>query len=587
MINHRWPLAVGVALLLVWCTGLFGRGFWTPDEPREADIAWRMSWQADKSVPLLAGDAFCEKPPLTYWAAALPIAQFGMLPWATRLPNLLYALMTALSVGLIARRLAGNIAGLAAAAAIGTLLLGYQVAIWFATDAPLLAFVSVALLGLQRGFYAADRHTRWTGYTLMHAALALGFLSKSAIAWVVPVLCLLTLIVWEKRWREFLRWELYLGLPLQAVLILLWVWSVYLGPQGPAHLKVFFWNNLAGRLMAVDAPAELQYASAHRNSPGKYFLELPLYLCPWTLLVLAAARRAWISRRTDIHAAPVLKFAAASSLPALLLLSFAATARNVYFAPALPGIALLLGWWVQKSAELRDRWDVRALRGTSFFIVIAALLTAAVLTILAFDSPSFAQMQPLWMTLAAAGIGIALYLAVDSWRSADRDGSSVAGSLFFAYCCLLIAPAWLAYSQIDRWQDFSRLGAQIRQDTQGHPLLLLEPDETTRAFVDLYVNTRTVIVAQNDAAGGYRNLKYLNGLDRSNRVLVQIEGRQYSPGIARLNAWLKRSARGAARQDLTWIDATGMKLQRLYALPNGRRYAVLAPASEFNAASAR
>ena len=85
----------------------------------------------------------------------------------------------------------------------------------------------------------------------------------------------------------------------------------------------------------------------------------------------------------------------------------------------------------------------------------------------------------------------------------------------------------------------------------------------------------------------YRNLKYLNGLDRSNRVLVQIEGRQYSPGIARLNAWLKRSARGAARQDLTWIDATGMKLQRLYALPNGRRYAVLAPASEFNAASAR
>ena len=43
------------ALLLMWCVGMFGRGYWTPDEPREADIAWRMSWQADKAVPLLAG----------------------------------------------------------------------------------------------------------------------------------------------------------------------------------------------------------------------------------------------------------------------------------------------------------------------------------------------------------------------------------------------------------------------------------------------------------------------------------------------------------------------------------------------------
>ena len=46
---------VSIALLAAWCVGLFARGYWTPDEPREADIAWRMSWQNEKAVPLLAG----------------------------------------------------------------------------------------------------------------------------------------------------------------------------------------------------------------------------------------------------------------------------------------------------------------------------------------------------------------------------------------------------------------------------------------------------------------------------------------------------------------------------------------------------
>ena len=257
------------ALLLMWCVGMFGRGYWTPDEPREADIAWRMSWQADKAVPLLAGEAFCEKPPLTYWLAALPVRFLGAQAWAARLPNLLYALITALSVGLLATRSAGRFAGWVAAAAVSTFLLSYQVAIWLATDAPLLASVSAALLGAYIGFYAATRDERLRGYLLMHTALGLGFLCKSAVAWMVPALAILTLSIWEKRWRELLRWELYAGLAVQAAMILSWVWFVYAGDDGPAHLKVFFWNNLVGRFAAVDAPPELQYAIGPQEFSGK------------------------------------------------------------------------------------------------------------------------------------------------------------------------------------------------------------------------------------------------------------------------------------------------------------------------------
>src|ERR1700723_1243536 len=402
---------LGVALLSIWCVGMFGRAYWTPDEPREADIAWRMSWQADKAVPLLAGEPFCEKPPLTYWLAALPMGLWGEQAWIARLPNLLYALITALSVGLLASRSAGRFAGLAGAAAISTFLLSYQVAIWLATDAPLLAAVSVALLGAYIGFYAATSPERLRGYLLMHAALAFGFLSKSAVAWMVPALAILTLSIWEKRWRELLRWELYFGLLVQAALILTWVWFVYRGDDGLEHLKVFFWNNLVGRFAAVDAPPALQYAAAHRNSPGKYLIELPLYLFPWTLLVIAALRRAWRQRIFPGAGYRPVRFALPASLPPLAVLSMAATARNIYLAPALPGAALLLAWWAREISAAADPWDIRALRATSALLLLGVGVFTAALVLTGTDSWRTMSSHTDFIVISAAGLIVAASLA--------------------------------------------------------------------------------------------------------------------------------------------------------------------------------
>jgi len=209
--GRRAAAVLAAALVVCWCFGLFGRGYWTPDEPREADLAWRMSWQTERAVPLLAGEAFCEKPPLTYWISGGAIRLFGDAAWAARLPNLLYALIATLGAAWLARRAAGRTAALVAAAAMGTLLLSYQVMIWLATDAPLLACAALSLLGVHTGFYAAGRRERLQGYLLMHAALGLGFLAKSAAAWMVPVLALATLVIWERRWRELWRWELWIG----------------------------------------------------------------------------------------------------------------------------------------------------------------------------------------------------------------------------------------------------------------------------------------------------------------------------------------------------------------------------------------
>ncbi len=555
--RFRSPLGVlSAVLLLVWCVGIFGRGYWTPDEPREADIAWRMSWQAQKAVPLLAGEAFCEKPPLTYWLAAVPIGLFGAAAWSARLPNLLYAVITALGVGLLARRSAGPVAGMVGAAAVSTLLLAYQTTIWLATDAPLLAAVSIALLGAYRGFYAAQRRERLRGYLLMHAALGLGFLCKSAVAWMVPAMTLVALAIWERRWRELLRWELYAGLGLQAAMIGAWIWFVSAGPDGPAQLKVFFWNNLVGRFTRVDAPSELQYATGHRNSPGKYLIELPLYLAPWTLLVAAALRRAWQRRSVSFDDYRPVRFAAAASLPPLVLLSLAATARNVYLAPALPGVALLLAWWAQESMKSPDRWDLRALRATSVLLLLGVVLFAAALVVAGADAWTSIRSHAAFVVISAAGLTLATWFAVRAWTATGDQAQRAHWALLLAYCTLLVGPASQLYARVDAWQDLESIARAVQHDSVGRPLILFAPDETTRAMIDMYSRTDAALIPGPADQGAIERLKTQVLAVPQSLVLVQLRGRA---------------------EPEPWQTTAGFRVVQRYTLPHGRRYALLQP----------
>jgi 4-amino-4-deoxy-L-arabinose transferase-like glycosyltransferase len=558
---------LGVALLSAWCVGMFGRGYWTPDEPREADIAWRMSWQTDKAVPLLAGEPFCEKPPLTYWLAAVPIGLVGEQAWIARLPNLLYAMITALGVGLLASRSAGRFAGLVGAASVSTFLLSYQVAIWLATDAPLLASVSIALLGTYIGFYATASKERLRGYLLMHAALAFGFLSKSAVAWMVPALAIVTLSIWERRWRELLRWELYAGLLIQAAIILIWVWFVYRGDDGAQHLKIFFWNNLVGRFATVDAPPDLQYAAAHRNSPGKYLIELPMYLFPWTLLGLAAARRAWRQRRTSRHDNRAVRFAAAASLPPLVMLSLAATARNIYFAPALPGIALLMAWWAREILPGPDPWDVRALRATAALLLLGAAVFAAALTLVGADSWSTIAHHGVFIAIAGAGLLASAFFSIRAWATARDHAVYSQWALLLAYCALLIGPASQTYRQVDRWQDLAKISRGVERDAVGRPLILLAPDETTRAVIDMYARTSVDRIPGPLDAAGIEQVRAAAAAAPDSFFLVQL-AKQSPPGLP----WRPRPQDAALP---AWIQEANLRVIGIYSVPFGRRYALL------------
>ena len=154
-------MLIAVALAPLWLVGIFGRGLWTPDEPREADIAWRMSLQSDRTLPRLAGVPFLEKPPLSYWMSAGGLSLFGDSAQAARTPNLLYGLIGALSIGALAWAMLTDLAAALIAAVVAmSALTAFRVTIWLAPDSCLLAGCALALLGAWRGFSAPAARAR-------------------------------------------------------------------------------------------------------------------------------------------------------------------------------------------------------------------------------------------------------------------------------------------------------------------------------------------------------------------------------------------------------------------------------------------
>ncbi|MGH8276914.1 MAG: ArnT family glycosyltransferase, partial [Steroidobacteraceae bacterium] len=399
-------MLIVVALAPLWLVGIFGRGLWTPDEPREADIAWRMSLQSDRTLPQLAGTPFLEKPPLSYWMSAGAVALFGDSAGAARAPNLLYALITALTVGALALAMQAQIAPAVIAALIAaSALTAYRVTIWLAPDAALLAGCALALLGAWRGYRAPAGTVKAAGYTLMHLGAALGFMAKSAPGWLVPALALASIIVWERRWSELRRWELYAGLTLQALIIGPWIVAVARTAHGPDALLTLFWHNVVGRFTPVTAPAALDYTAGHRNTPGKYLLELPVYLLPWTLIVAAALRRAWRAARAPDPSGTAWRFALGASLPLLVLLSLAATARDIYAAPALLGLALVAGLWAGEAQRSPTPLDRLAVSLTRVLVGILAGAAAVALALLAAAGAA-------WCAAAALAVCAAAFAAL-------------------------------------------------------------------------------------------------------------------------------------------------------------------------------
>jgi 4-amino-4-deoxy-L-arabinose transferase-like glycosyltransferase len=580
--GRAWPGVVILALAPLWFLGMFDRGLWTPDEPREADIAWRMSQQSERAIPQLAGTAFLEKPPLTYWLSAAATTAFGDSAAVARLPNLLYAALVTVAIGALAFAMDGGAAALIAALLAGSALITYRVAIWLAPDAALLAGSAVALLGAYLGYTSPRGVRKLLGYTLMNAGAAFGFMAKSAPGWLVPALAIVTLIVWERRWSELRRWELYAGAVLQLLLVGPWIFAVAASPAGAESLRVFLWDNLVGRFTDVATAPGHNYAQGHLNWWGKYLFELPVYLLPWTVLGAAALTRAWHEVRTTARAPAAesarvaWRFAVSASLPFLALLSLAATARDVYAAPATLGFAVLIGLWSNTLLRQYSRFDAIALATTRLLVAIFACGFAVALGILAAVEDQAARVAT---DLGAAVAVLALTLIALRYAARLQHARRYAASIiatYGGYALALVASGVLVLPTIDRWQNLGALARRIARDAAGGELAVLNPDETTIAMLDYRSRTAFASLTAPPAEASRVVAAWLRSRHGQAHVLIMLPG--HAPGAVTklMGHWfpIKVPTDGVAGK----LEAAGSaRITGRYELPQGRRYALLGP----------
>lgn len=567
---RRWPLVVIAVLLPLWCIGTLYRGSWTPDEPREADIVWHMANQSDRALPNFAGEPFLEKPPLSYWIAAGANTLFGDSVRAARVPNILYAAVTMLALGALAFSMAGAEAALLASLLAGSTFLIIRVSIWLAPDACLLAGCTLALLGAYLGYVAKPGRAKLTAYTLMHAAAAVGFMAKSAPGWIVPALALVTLIAWERRWSELRRPELYAGLLLQALIIVPWIVSVWHGPDGPHALRVLFLDNLMGRFSTMTSANGTAYSDSHQNWPGRYLVELPFALMPWTFLVIAALRSAWTKYRNGTLST-AWRFALASSVPFIVLLSVASTARDIYSAPAVPGLMLLVALW---ALELDvSRFALKATR--ALVLLIAVVITLAATLIATASDADYIDKFVLPALIALMTI-LCLLKARQLDASGEHVGSLVTTTAGFAIAIVLGSVS--TFPAIDRWQDLAGLARAIHRDSASKPLALLQPDETTLAMLDDSLRTPSIAIRAKGELAKDAVSSWFCAHPTDGRLLVMLPGHAGGEVSRLLGRWWRAKHPGDG--DASTLERDGVaKLLLRYELPHGRRYGLMGPPS--------
>lgn len=570
-------LLIALALLAVWCVGLLAREYWRPDEPREAALAHSMVEHPERALPTLGGRTFAEKPPLTYWLAARSIREFGSSAAATRAPQLLYALIAFLAIVALARAAGGTTAGWVAGMVFGTFALAYQTQIWLASDALLIAGVSMALLGMYRGLTAPHSGSRLRWYLLMHVGLTVAFFAKSFAAWLVPATAFLTFVLWERRWRELLRWELWAGALIPALSIAAWVRSVAAEPDGAQHLRVLFWNNLVGRAMSVDSEARYAYSGAHRNWPGKYLVELSVYLLPWTVVGFAALKRAWRKVRNEAPQRSAWRFGVCASLPSLVVLSVAATARGIYATPSLIGIAILIGLWATDVEVAPARATHRILSWSGFLVAAISCILLVATLVLRIVTGGGTWIAIVSVTATAIGVLAGLKLAMQRRTLPPADALRRLG---LTYALVLSLGALSLFFAFNRLQDLSRFATGTDTALAHRPLVLWHPDETTLAWVTLYLRAKPQRVFYGDDTDPGDELAALAAYIESQpdaRVLALAPRKRWH-----LATWMRYLRSGMIPQtrpsspdfDLL-LSKANLGIEYQIEQPGGRRYVLL------------
>jgi dolichol-phosphate mannosyltransferase len=326
-----------------------------PEEAIYAEVSREMADAGNWAVPLRRGQPYYEKPPLLYWLIRAGYALFGVHEWAARLIPGAAGLSTVLLTFWWGSRALGFRAGLA-----GALILCLSPR--FVHHGRMIFMDGLlglcVMCGLALGQTAVQgSRLAWRWWLLSAAACGLGLLAKGPVALALVAPPLLAYQILDNRTaRPGVRpWLAYLAAAGGVAL----PWYATMAWRDPAFLREFFWNH----------HVLLRFVHPLHEEPAWFYLPVLLGgMLPGTLLLPALVKH--LCRRSGPAARkrpPVLGFCLLSCMWCVLFFSAADCKRAAYILPAMPTLALALGYALDRRLPGRGFTvrGCRRARGTS------------------------------------------------------------------------------------------------------------------------------------------------------------------------------------------------------------------------------
>jgi dolichol-phosphate mannosyltransferase len=358
--QRRLPITALVVLLLIAGLLFFARlrmPLLEPQESRYAEIPRQMLAEGRLLVPVLHGQPYLDKPPLLYWLVMATYRLCGVHDWAARLVPGLAGIGAVLLSWWWGRRLLGDRAGFLGALVL-CLSAEFVYRIRMLTMDGLLCLWVTASLACATEALRQGRLRHW--WWLASAFLCgLGVLTKGPVA---PVLVVPPLLVWACLDPRCARISRGAWLAFAAVMLAVaGPWYLLVSLREPEFLGYFFWTHNVVRFAAPFDHAR----PAWYYLPGMLAGMLPWAML-WPELVRFLARH---SRRAAARRPAALGLLLLVGLWCLTFFSAAGCKRPGYVLPAMPPLALVLGWYLdlllpRAGAATASAWAALWARGS-------------------------------------------------------------------------------------------------------------------------------------------------------------------------------------------------------------------------------
>jgi len=362
----RVPTAILILVglwAIVYMSGLSHPALLDDVDTVHAEAAREMLLRHDWVTLYANGIRYLEKAPLMYWSVATSYTLFGVSEWSTRFPLMLFVLATILSTYGLGRWAFGGEGGLYSAVVLATALGPFLFTRFLIPDVAVGLWLTLTfwlfLITLEQ-----NKPERWTCWALA-AVCALNVLTKGLIGLVFPAGAIGLYLLLTGNLRHLLKLRLLSSAAVFLAIAAPWHILAALRNPPQGNVRGFLWfyfvNEHFLRFLNKRVPRD------YDTVPLLLFWALlVLWLLPWTVFIPQSLRevpRRWRDLRVQMtrrQRAYLLFF-----LWNLVIVGFfsLSTRQEYYTIPAIPGLSLLVGGWLQReresTAESRHRRDGR------------------------------------------------------------------------------------------------------------------------------------------------------------------------------------------------------------------------------------